>query len=119
MIHYEMTSPDHRIFVITDGGTFSAAQNFVNRMERWTNAVFVGEPAGSRLNFVGETSEVILPYSGLRLSISNRYWQDSDPGDDRPWVYPDVPAPVTGADYFANRDPALQAIFAIIERTSS
>ena len=29
--------------------------------------------------------------SRVRGSLSNRYWQDSDPWDDRPWIAPDLP----------------------------
>ncbi|MFB3084243.1 MAG: hypothetical protein ACE1Z4_12465, partial [Gammaproteobacteria bacterium] len=43
-----------KLFVIIGRETFSACQNFVNRMERETNVLFVGEPTGSRPNFVGE-----------------------------------------------------------------
>ena len=49
----------------------------------------------------GEDTDVVLPWSGLGLSISTRYWQDSYPGDRRPWIAPDLPVPVRAADYFA------------------
>ena len=61
LIEFDMRSPGHRIFVIAGRGTFSAAQNFINRVERWTNATFVGEPSSSSPNFVGEEHGFLLP----------------------------------------------------------
>lgn len=119
LVWWEQDAPDRRIFVVTGRNTFSAAQNFVNRVERWTDAFFVGEPSSSRPNFTGEETPLVLPYSGVRGSISNRHWQDSDPDDRRPWIAPDVPIALTSADYFAGRDPALQAIFELLDRDTS
>ena len=116
MVWWEQDGPGRRIFVITGRNTFSAAQNFVSRAERWTDAVFVGEPSSSRPNFVGEGTNLLLPYSRVRGSISNRYWQDSDPDDRRRWIAPDMPVGLTSEDYFGGRDPALQAILAVLER---
>lgn len=115
LVWWEATDPGHRIFVITGRGTFSAAQNFINRVERHTGATFVGEPSSSRPNFTGEETTLVLPWSRVMGSISNRYWQDSDPGDDRPFIVPDIPIALTSADYFAGRDPALEAIAAMID----
>ena len=107
-------SPEHRVFVVTGRNTFSAAQNFINRVERLVDAVFVGEPSSSSPNFTGEESDVLLPYSRLRASISSRYWQDSDPGDDRPWIAPHVPVELTAEEYFTGVDPALEAILSVL-----
>ena len=43
--------------------TFSAAQNTVTAIERETSAIFVGEPTGSRPNFIGEAIDFELPCS--------------------------------------------------------
>ncbi len=114
LVWWEQDAPGRRIFVITGRNTFSAAQNFINRIERWTDALFVGEPSSSRPNFAGEETNLLLPYSRVRGSISTRYWQDSDPGDNRSWIAPRVPVRLTADDYFSNRDPALETIFRII-----
>lgn len=114
MVGFEQASPANRIYVITGRNTFSAAQNFVNRVEQWTDAIFVGEPSASSPNFVGEETGLLLPYSRLRGSISTRYWQDSNPGDDRSWITPMVPVQPIAADYFAGRDAAMEAIIDII-----
>lgn len=104
------TRPDHQVWVITGRGTFSAAQNFVNHLERWTGAIFVGEPSSSSPNFVGEETEILLPWTRIHGSISSRYWQDSDPGDDRSWIAPQIAVAPTARDYFEGRDAALEAI---------
>jgi C-terminal processing protease CtpA/Prc len=119
LIAFEQASADNRIFVITGRNTFSAAQNFINRLERWTDAVFVGEPSASSPNFVGEETPFTLPWSRVMGSLSDLYWQDSDPWDQRQWIAMDIPVPVTAADYFANRDAALEAVLAEIDSLAS
>ncbi|MBT8400209.1 MAG: hypothetical protein KJO98_07020 [Rhodothermia bacterium] len=109
LVDFDM-GEDHRLLVITGRNTFSAAQNFVNRVERLTDAVFVGEPSSSSPNFVGEETNLHLPWSRLRGSMSSKYWQDSDPGDRRPWISPDVPVALSAADYFSGVDPVMDAI---------
>ncbi len=108
LIEFDMRAPEHRIFVLMGRNTFSAAQNFLNRVERWTDASFVGEPSSSCPNFVGEGNEFVLPFSRVRVSISNLLWQDSDPWDDRPWIEPDLAVALTAEDYFAGVDPVLE-----------
>lgn len=110
MIEFEMRSPENRIFVLMGRNTFSAAQNFINRVEHWTNATFVGEPSASSPNFVGEENELVLPFSRVRGSLSNRYWQDSYPWDNRPWIPPDLPVELTAEEYFEGVDPVLERV---------
>ena len=107
--------PGTQVFVITSRNTFSAAQNFITRLERMTEALFVGEPSSSSPNFTGEETELVLPWSRIAISISSRYWQDSDPGDERPWIAPDIRVTPTAKDYFAGRDAAMGAILEIIQ----
>src|SRR5690606_37511629 len=52
---------------------------------------------------------VVLPHSGLRVSVSVLWWQVSIPHDDRPWILPDLPARLGSGDYAANHDPAVDA----------
>jgi hypothetical protein len=89
--------------------TFSAAQNTVTEIERHTEAVFVGEPTGSRPNFIGESVRFPLPYSANSVSISDLYWVTSSPLDRRMWLEPHYYVPPRAADYLARRDRALEA----------
>jgi hypothetical protein len=113
---FERARRGNRIFVLTSRTTFSAAQNFITRLEHAAHPVFAGEPSMSSPNFTGEDNEVVLPYSGLRVSISNRYWQDSDPADVRPWIEPHLPVPLSSSAYFANRDPVLPLVLRAMAR---
>jgi tetratricopeptide (TPR) repeat protein len=102
------------LFVIIGRKTFSAAQNTATLIERHTEAVFVGEPTGSSPNFVGETDPFALPYSKLQVNVSDLYWETSWPMDERAWIAPELYTPPTFAAYRDNRDPALEAILAVI-----
>lgn len=101
-----------KLFVIVGRRTFSAAQNFATLIERHTNAIFAGEPTGSCPNFVGESIPFELPYSKLKGTISDLYWQSAWPMDHRTWIAPRLYAPPTFAAYAENRDPALEAVLA-------
>jgi len=99
-----------RLFVIIGRRTFSAAQNTATYFERLTNAIFVGEPTGSRPNFVGDEAPIKLPYSHLDLNISGVLWQSSWGVDHRIWIAPLIYTPPTLEDYANNRDKAMEAI---------
>lgn len=105
-----------KLFVIIGRRTFSAAQNGSSLIERHTAAIFAGEPTGASPNFVGESIPFTLPYSRLKGTISDLYWQSSWAMDYRTWIAPQLYAPPTFAAYAANRDPALDAILACGER---
>jgi hypothetical protein len=102
------------LFVITGRQTFSAAMNAAADIEANTEALFVGEPTGSRPNFVGETTMITLPCNKVRLSCSSLYWQRSHAFDHRTWIAPDLLAEMSSEDYRTNRDPAMEAILAYI-----
>jgi hypothetical protein len=108
--NFEASNPKSRMVVITGRNTFSAAQIFINQMNRDTRAIFAGEPSSSKPNFVGEENEIVFPWSGAVGSISNRY-HESIPGDKRVWIEPQIKVELSSADYFANRDPVLVEIF--------
>ncbi len=97
------------LVVLIGRTTFSAAQNTVTEIERHTQARFVGEPTGSSPNFIGETVIFQLPYSKQSVSISDLFWESSSPLDRRTWIAPQVYLPPRADDYFAGRDPALEA----------
>jgi hypothetical protein len=100
-------------WVLAGRNTFSAAQVFANNLDRLTNAVFVGEPTGSRPNFVGEDTALRLPWSGYFGSISSRFHQTFN-NDERIWIAPDYPVALFESDYFAGKDPVLDRLEAFI-----
>ncbi len=101
---------NHRghLFVLIGPATFSAAQNFTSRIETATEAIFVGQPTGSNVNFYGDTANFNLPNSHLTVKMSNLWWQDKDPRDNRTATFPEIAiAPDTFADALAGKDAAL------------
>jgi tetratricopeptide (TPR) repeat protein len=107
-----------RLFVITGRRTFSAAQNFVNELEKYTNAIFVGEPTAGRPNHYGDNRAIALPNSKIGARVSTLNWQDMDPRDNRAWTAPGIAAVISSADYRAGRDPAMQAVIDYAPGTS-
>ena len=100
-----------RLVVLTDRVTFSAAANFSTEIEQKTQARFVGEAPGGGLNFWDDVTwehldDYLVP---MRVAISTRYWEKSTPDDPRLTIEPDLAVPTRAADYFAGRDPVLEA----------
>jgi hypothetical protein len=99
-----------RLFVLTGRKTFSAAVDLTLEILRHTDAILVGEPMGASRQAAGDPMDGVLPAHRIGLAISTHYLPVSP--DSSPVVEVEVPAPFTGADYFAGRDPALMAILA-------
>ena len=115
-VWHEMADDDNRVYVMTGRNTFSACQNLVNRLEAMTHAVFVGEPAGSKPNVAGESNGIQLPWSGVHVNVSSRWWQDSEPTDRRPYVPVSMPVAYTARDWWEGRDPVREALGAYLGR---
>jgi hypothetical protein len=103
-----------RLYLLTDRLTFSAAANFVTEVEQTTPVTIVGEPMGGGLNFWDDVTRVELRNLPVPMDvgISVRYWQKSEPDDPRLTIEPQIPVPTRAADYFAGRDPVLEAALA-------
>ncbi len=99
------------LFVLTGRETFSAAMNFCNALERFTPAIFVGEPTGGSPGFFGDNVAITLPHTKLEVRISNVWWQLMDSRDTRPWIPPEFAAEPTAAEFASGADPALQSVF--------
>ena len=101
-----------KLFTIIGRGTFSAAQNLINELDKYTNTIFVGEPTGEKVNHYGDPVRIELPNSGIVVRVSSLLWQDMDPRDRRQWTAPHLAAELTSDDYRTNTDPAMRAILA-------
>lgn len=99
-----------RLFVLVGRKTFSAGIGLLEAIIDHTSAVLVGEPAGAPLNHFGDPTTSTLPYSGMPLSVSTRYWQFSTSDDRSTMIGIHVPAPFAAEQWFAGQDPALEAI---------
>ncbi|MBV9210005.1 MAG: hypothetical protein JOZ52_05220, partial [Acidobacteria bacterium] len=96
--------------------TFSAAQNLINELDKYTNTIFVGEPTGENVNFYGDPARVELPNSHIVIRVSGLWWQNMDPRDRRQWTAPHIAAELTSEDYRTNTDPAMKAIMAYVPK---
>jgi len=115
LVWFAADDPRHRLFVLTGRGTFSAAQVFLNQIDHDTPAIVAGEPSSSRPDFPGEDTSLRLPWSGVHGSISSR-WHMVDGADTRVWIAPRIPVRLTARDYFANRDPVLDAVLEVMRK---
>ncbi|AXT20457.1 hypothetical protein D7030_04870 [Flavobacteriaceae bacterium AU392] len=98
------------LFVITGRRTYSAAQNLVNELDKYTNAIFVGEPTSENKNFYGDTRRVVLPNSKIPVSLSFAWWQSGPLWEDADWTAPDLAVEMSYEDYHTNKDPILDAV---------
>jgi PAS domain-containing protein len=100
------------LYVIIGRRTFSAAMNAVSYFGRFTKAVFVGEPTGGKPNAPGDETPFTLPYSGIVVNLSDRYWQGGWPDDFSDFRAPDIAAAQTFADTATGRDAAMEIVAA-------
>ena len=100
------------LFLLVGRYTFSAAINAASLVESNTNAILVGEPTPTGPNFIGESNILTLPYSQLRVSISDVYHQTTFSTDGRTWLAPLLFVPPSFEAYRTKRDPALEAVLA-------
>lgn len=99
-----------KLFTVMGRSTWSAAQNFLNFLERYTNTLFVGEPSGSKGNVYSDSRRITLPNSKITVRVSVYYWQDWYPWDTREWTAPHLTAELSAEDYRDNIDPAIKAV---------
>jgi tetratricopeptide (TPR) repeat protein len=105
------------LFVITGAATFSAAQNLTNELEKYTEAIFVGEPTAENVNFWGDVKMETLPISKLNIKLSWLWWQNMDPRDKRPWTAPQLAAGMSFENYKTGFDSAMYRILNFSEET--
>ena len=108
--------PDHRVYALIGRRTFSATANFITDLERLVSPVWVGEASSECCNLHGDPTPVTLPYSRTAGEFSVVRWNLSmNAFDGRREMSPDVPVQLTAKAYFAGQDPALEAIFRLIQ----
>jgi len=115
LIEFEIINPKGKIFVLISRGTFSAAQNLLTEITKFTNAILVGEPSGSKPSFIGEAGWFKLPYSGLIGIVASQYHQTYKAEDHRNWIAPHIPVSLSSTDYFNGNDNAMNVIIEVIK----
>ena len=110
-----------RLFVITGPATFSAGIFPVAQLRQFGAATLVGESPGDGAEFWAEGGNLPMPRSHLTLHYGNwlHSYARAKPSAEREYRYmdlyvdritPQIRTPLTSRDYFAGRDPALEAI---------
>ena len=110
LIQAQKINQPGRLFTIIGRRTFSAAQNLVNEIEKYTETIFVGEPTSENVNFYGDTVQKTLPNSGLNVRLSHFWWQNLDPRDTRQWTAPQIAVDMIFEDYRFSRTISIMAI---------
>jgi hypothetical protein len=106
-----------QLLVLTSRITFSAAMQLVVDLEQRTNAVFVGEATGGSPNQFGDAVDLELSEAGLIAHVATVTWETAGKGDDRLAREPDIDVPLRSEDFFAGRDPVLEAALAAAPST--
>ena len=101
-----------KFYCIIGRRTFSACQNLVNELEKYTEVTFVGEPTSENVNFYGDTKQEVLPNSKFAASLSWMWWQNLDPRDKRAWTPPQLAVDMSFAEYQKGIDPVMNVILA-------
>ncbi len=110
------TQEGNRLYVIIGRGVYSATANFVTDLERLAKPIFVGEPTSGTGNQNGDSTYIVLPYSGLGSQTTSARWQLNTPWDRRRSLMPDIPVQLTAKAYYEGRDPALEVILLDLKR---
>ena len=105
--------PELRIYVLIGRRTFSAAMNLAADLERQLPVTFAGEATGTTPTHIGETNMVLLPNSGLRVSVATRLFVGSYSDDQRKWIPAQISYEPRFSDYRAGKDPLLKALLAL------
>ena len=95
--------------VITGRATFSAGKDFVVDAEAFGGARLVGEPSGGALKQWGDAVPVRLERSGLTVYVATSYVAGGRQQDFRVVQQPHVHVELSSGDWFAGRDPVLDA----------
>jgi tetratricopeptide (TPR) repeat protein len=112
LIRAERINQRGNLFLLVGRYTYSAAINAASLVESNTNAILVGEPTPTGPNFIGESNILTLPYSQLRVSISDVYHQTTFSTDGRTWLAPLLFVPPSFEAYRTKRDAALETVLA-------
>lgn len=97
-----------RLYVVTGRNTFSGGAILAARLDADTGAEIIGEPMGGCPTIWGDASDLILPSSGITVSVAGDTAVAVDPNDARQTIQPDVAAVLSRQDWADGIDPALR-----------
>jgi hypothetical protein len=96
-----------RLRVLIGRHTYSAAGNLAADVDTRTRARLVGEPTGGSPSNWGDSTQISLPALGVTAYVATSYQQFGD--ENALAVEPNLRVELASADYFAGRDPVLEA----------
>lgn len=108
--NHEKINQYGKLYTLIGRQTFSAGISLAAALERNTNTLFMGEPAGSGPNQCGDVQTLTLPHSKLILQVSSRYHQQSHDLDRRLSIEPSIWIDYTFKDCMNKIDPAISLI---------
>jgi hypothetical protein len=100
--------PKGRTYVIVGPGTFSSGMLNALELKEQIHAIVAGEPTTERPDHYGDVRRFQLPNSHIGVSYATQYFRVL--AGDPPSLLPELRAPLTVADFFAGRDPVMEAI---------
>ncbi len=103
--------PRGGIYALTGSGTFSSGLLAAIQLREEFQAMIAGEPTCERPNHYGDMRAFRLPNSGISVSYSTKHFFPLD--DDPPSLMPELRVAVRAAEFFAGRDPVLEAVLAL------
>ena len=101
-----------KLFVIVGKKTYSSGFDHMEYFDTWSHAIIIGEsPATKPYHGYGQTRDIALKNSGVRIYYSSHYNCDLFVPDIRSYI-PDVVIPSKAADYFNGQDACLNYLIA-------
>jgi hypothetical protein len=105
------------LIVLTGRENVSAGTIVAHFFDTETKAVLMGEMTPARAdNFLCECNDIDLPNSNLSVTVPTGR---AGNGDTRMAIEPDIPMALSGADFFAGKDPVLKAALALPDPPAS
>ncbi len=99
-----------KLFVLTSRSTRGTVLEMTSVLANNTKVILVGEPTGEGPNLVGDTKQVILPNSKIRVSLTHIFWPTSFDSDSRNTIEPSENIEYKYTDYMKGNDPWLSSI---------
>jgi hypothetical protein len=110
--HEERLNRPDRLAILIGREGFSAGAALASEFEARTKATFFGEPTATRPRPFLDGEEIVLPRSGLTVLLPTTIARVSSTDDSRAAIEPDVAIDLSAKDFFAGRDPVLDAALA-------
>jgi hypothetical protein len=110
LLHADELEATGKLFVLIGKQNFSAGTLLAIDLEKYSSAIFIGEPTGGSIQSFGDHQPVILPTTGLLAMVATLAYQNNGPRDDRPWLAPQMAIDAAPEDAALGRDRVFEAV---------